>query len=179
MLKLNLGCGRHTLKGWINYDIENHPDVKFLDLSHGRLPHVDKSVDYIFSEHFIEHITKEQARRLIGECFRVLKPTGVLRIVTPDLGRLVRAYVSQEICKMPGVWEPTTACEMINDGMRLWGHRYLYDVEEMSQMLMSAGFKLAWQCKKHLSRHEHLRNLEVRPEYFEMYIEAEKSPIKV
>lgn len=181
MVKLNLGCGPHVMQGWYNYDIDGlgRRDIVPLDLSLGILPHVDKSVDYIFSEHFIEHISRKQALKLLKECHRALKPKGVLRLVTPDLGRLVEHYSQSKTVKMPGVWEPSTPCQMINDGMRLWGHQYLYDRHEISLILMEAGFKLAWECSKHISRHTELCNLEVRPEYFEMYIEAEKSPITV
>lgn len=181
MTKLNLGCGPHTMLDWINYDLDKLPGsvaIK-LDLSRGELPHADESVDFIFSEHFIEHITKDQAKALLRECFRVLKPDGVLRVVTPDLDRLVEQYVRGNVAKIPGVWEPNSACEMLNEGMRLWGHQYLYDKEEFGNMLQESGFKSAWDCARHISKHDDLKGLEVRPEHFEMYIEAEKNPIKL
>jgi len=45
-----------------------------------------------FSEHVIEHVTKEDAIKLIGECYRVLQNEGVLRMSTPDAELFLRSY---------------------------------------------------------------------------------------
>ena len=55
-------------------------------------PLPDCSFDYIFSEHMIEHVTYQNGKRMILECYRVLKPGGLLRISTPDLSFLVDLY---------------------------------------------------------------------------------------
>lgn len=76
-VNLNLGCGEVYLSGWINIDNRND-DVK-LDLRHDLsrgLPFDDNSVDFIFNEHFLEHLTPEQGVTLLKECYRVLKVGG-------------------------------------------------------------------------------------------------------
>ena len=90
--KLHIGCGSKLLQGWVNIDIDEklNPDI-VLDVTKG-LPYPDNSVACIHSEDFIEHITLEDGKFFLGECLRVLKPGGVLRIVTPDLNSLVLAY---------------------------------------------------------------------------------------
>lgn len=48
------------------------------------IPLPDGSVTKIHSEDFLEHITEKDIERLFKECFRVLKPKGMLRIGVPD-----------------------------------------------------------------------------------------------
>lgn len=178
MTKLNLGCGPHVMKGWLNYDIDGHNrnDVIPIDLSLGRLPHIDESVDFIFSEHFIEHITRPQALALMRECYRVMKPGAVMRLSTPDLASLIHEYGSKSLVRMPGVWEPDNRCAMVNEGMSLWGHQWVYDEEDLIVLLISAGFSSykIRRCSRGYSEHPELCFLEVRPQHFEMYIEATK-----
>lgn len=40
--------------------------------------------EHIFSEHFFEHLFLDGAIELFKECYKVLKPNGVMRIVVPD-----------------------------------------------------------------------------------------------
>jgi predicted SAM-dependent methyltransferase len=49
-----------------------------------RLNFDDNTFDFIFSEHFFEHLFMNEAFELLKECYRILKPHGVLRIVVPD-----------------------------------------------------------------------------------------------
>ena len=80
------------MSGWLNSDIEPKlKDILYLDATQD-FPIEDNSFDYIFSEHMIEHITYNDAKRMISECFRILKPGGVIRISTPDLSFLVDLY---------------------------------------------------------------------------------------
>lgn len=44
----------------------------------------NNTFDYIFSEHFFEHLFLDEAVDLMGENYRVLKPMGAMRVVVPD-----------------------------------------------------------------------------------------------
>jgi len=57
-LKLNIGCGTVKFPGWINIDIETNADL-VLDIRRG-LPFDNNSVDFIYCEHFIEHISYKE-----------------------------------------------------------------------------------------------------------------------
>lgn len=151
-MKLNLGCGAHLRADYLNIDMSGlTSDVSgfFIkhDLTQG-LPRViaDNSVDFIFSEHFIEHIGEDAAKRLITDCHRALKPGGKIRVSTPDLSYLVDNYTKwgwngEPIAKrIPPIWTPATPCKMVNEGMRAWGHMFLYDLNELLLLFRKAGF---------------------------------------
>lgn len=53
-----------------------------LDISEP-LPFADGSVDWVYAEHLIEHVTMPVAVGWLREARRVLRPGGVLRITTP------------------------------------------------------------------------------------------------
>lgn len=94
-LKLNLACGERKREGYVNVDVS--ADVK-PDLAHDLFrypwPWVDDSVEEISCEHFIEHIParcccsmnrREPFFEFFDECWRIMKPGGVMKIVTPSV----------------------------------------------------------------------------------------------
>jgi predicted SAM-dependent methyltransferase len=94
MKLLNLGCGDRFKDGWVNIDFDsNHKSIKKHNLLTG-IPEADNSFDVVYHSHIIEHFTKEQAAKFISECYRVLKPGGVLRISTPDLEEIINNYLN-------------------------------------------------------------------------------------
>lgn len=67
-------------------------DVRRHDVRKG-LPFETGSVDAIYVGQAIEHFNRRtEAPAFLKECHRVLKPGGVIRLTTPDLGKLVIAY---------------------------------------------------------------------------------------
>lgn len=94
-LKLvNIGCGAVFHSAWINLDIKStSPDVKIFDIRRG-LPFSSSEIDACYSSHVLEHLTPSQAGKLLAECFRVLRPKGIIRIVVPDLESIVRSYLT-------------------------------------------------------------------------------------
>jgi SAM-dependent methyltransferase len=83
-LRLNLGCGKHPIEGWVNVDQTPEPGVDMalnLDDTVIRLPWTDDSVDEVYGSHVIEHITN--TLRLMGELWRVCKPDARATFLTP------------------------------------------------------------------------------------------------
>lgn len=174
LLKLNLGCGPHAMPGWINVDAENHPGITNHDLRYP-LPFEDGSAEVIYSEHFIEHLTREEGSFFLMECFRVLRPGGWLRISTPDLKVLAEDYLGSRVNRWSDCgWRPLTPARLINEGMRMWGHSYLYDFAELYLVLTAIYFVDIARCGWHESTHPYLRGLEVRPSLGDLIIEARK-----
>lgn len=92
---LNLACGDFyvSTQNWINLDWHPNSDkVMKADLSK-RLAFPDNFFDCIYTSHFLEHVPKSQSASLLGECYRVLKPNGQIRIVVPDFENIVREYI--------------------------------------------------------------------------------------
>jgi SAM-dependent methyltransferase len=120
--RLNLACGTRTDASWNNLDfspyalLRHHPSIVGLlwkigflsaeryrrlqaidpailrwNLARG-IPFPDSTFDVVYHSHFLEHLEREAALTFLGECYRVLKPGGILRIVVPDLEKLVLVY---------------------------------------------------------------------------------------
>ncbi|MCK5823184.1 MAG: methyltransferase domain-containing protein [Bacteroidales bacterium] len=89
---LNVGCGNKFHKDWINIDMNsNSPYVISHNLLEG-LPFENDKFDVIYQSQVLEHFPKEKATDFIKECYRVLKPNGIIRIVVPDLENIVDEY---------------------------------------------------------------------------------------
>jgi predicted SAM-dependent methyltransferase len=172
--KLHLGCGENYFEGWINIDIKSKTADKLMDL---RLPFSfpKNSVSFIFNEHFLEHLTLREGIAFLRECFRILVPKGVLRISTPDVKYLIFCYNNKILTTWNDEdWSPRTACQMLNGGMSNWGHKFLYDEEEIFLVLRHVGFRKIIKVLYKESNHLGLRDLEKRPYHNELIVEATK-----
>jgi len=173
--RLHLGCGANVIAGWTNIDCESGKGVAVHDLSKP-LPVADSKIDFIYSEHFIEHISRAEALLLLTECCRTLKPDGIIRISTPDLRKIISEYQLERTTEWHDMkWRPATPCALINEGMRWWGHQFLYDIDELTLLFKEAGFGQITPHAWGESPHSELRSLECRPYHDEIIIEASKS----
>lgn len=84
-LRLNIGCGRHCLPGWINIDMMPLEGVDLVaDLEKCRdssLPFEDESVDEFLLSHFIEHM--HETLPMMEELHRIAKPDALMVIRVP------------------------------------------------------------------------------------------------
>lgn len=90
---LNLGCGQTFHEDWVNVDFRPQPPrVVGYDLSLG-VPFPDDLFDVVYHSHIIEHFPRATAAAFLLECWRVLRPGGILRLAAPDLEGAARAYL--------------------------------------------------------------------------------------
>ena len=191
--KLQLGAGPSILGGWLNTDLEpKHPAILPLD-AREPLPFPDQSFAYLFGEHVIEHITYDQGRALLAECFRVLRPGGRLRFATPDLARMLALFQVDKTEQQKGyllwatqMWMPTAPVVhptlVLNNMMHNWGHQFVYTADVLAFSLQQAGFADMISCPLGQSPDPALCGLEVHgkvigeaPNSFEtMVIEARR-----
>jgi predicted SAM-dependent methyltransferase len=170
--KLHIGCGKNVLPGWLNTDaLPLLPDVLYLDASRD-FSFKDEQFDYIFSEHMIEHISYHHGARMLAECRRVLKPSGKIRISTPNLSFLINLYRSDksELHERYIKWSTQAfingrvpednAVLVINHFVRSWGHRFIYDENTLRDAMLNAGFTNLVKCELQESGDPTLRNLE-------------------
>jgi predicted SAM-dependent methyltransferase len=109
-----------------------------------RLPFGDCTFDYIFTEHFIEHLKYRAGLQLVQECYRILKPRGRLRISTPDLDFLIELHDENktEVQKRYIKWEVDryspdriyTDTFVINNFVR-GDHKFIYDYKTLKNLL--------------------------------------------
>lgn len=86
-LKLNLACGPYLLKGFINMDpkVLSEETTKGYDFRSGYdfrkpLEFEDNSVDAITISHSLFWLWEFEYLSFFNECYRVLKPGGIIRI---------------------------------------------------------------------------------------------------
>jgi SAM-dependent methyltransferase len=100
---LNFGCGPMILEGWRNIDkYYGHPNVIKADVG---APNWAKdvgisdsySVDLVFSSHFLEHVPFHVARSILKTWYTVLKPSGRMVLVVPDLENIMKGMMDKEI----------------------------------------------------------------------------------
>ena len=142
-LLINLGSGPDAMDGWVNVDIDRGPQVDVvMDIRHG-LPFQDNSCQAVFSEHMIEHISRDDGVKLLRECYRVLEPGGVVRMSTPDAGRYLRSYAGDgKFLRQMMEFRPApTPLDRVNLVMREGGHHlWLYDTESLGFVFREGGF---------------------------------------
>ena len=83
VLRLHLGCGDDILPGYVNHDLTRHrPEVDVAhDLRQLPWPWEDHSAEIIRLLDVLEHLP--EVVPIIDECWRVLKPGGVLHLRVP------------------------------------------------------------------------------------------------
>jgi len=102
-LKLNLGCGRDVLRGYVNVDLEDPCDLK-LDLSKIPWPWETCSVDEILMLDFLEHFSYRKTDSILQETWRVLKTGCFVDIQVPDFEHCSMAALDtfQYLCNFCG-----------------------------------------------------------------------------
>ena len=162
--RLHVGCGKNRFEGWINADINPRADlIVFLQK---RLPFRNNSLLRIYSEHVLEHVPYRTGLSFLKETYRTLQSGGVIRIAMPDLDDLIDGYQKDwrrfDWVSWPQFSFIKTRAEMINIAFRWWGHRHLYNREEVIRILTEAGFTKFVFTEPGQSEYEDLRGLETR-----------------
>ena len=149
--KLQIGGGWCRKDGWLNTDLERLPGTMYMDATR-RFPFEDGTFQYVYCEHMIEHVTYEDAAFMLTECWRVLRPSGTIRIVTPDFGAMIGLYSDVRHSTQSNYLDyfctahlpktrPANAVAVINGQMRMWGHQFIYDECTLTRAMAGAGFR--------------------------------------
>ncbi len=186
-VKLQVGGGYHTKKDWLNGDFLT--GEIYLNAAK-TFPIKSDSFDYIFSEHFLEHLDFSQGRIHLKEAYRVMKKGAKIRIGTPDLEKLVQLYNNKnEFCTQKQAVErhfrffdkknPLFG-EFFNDMFHMWSHQFIYDFETLKACLQEAGFTNVTRFLFAESDTKEFKNVEVHADSewmkngFTLIVEAEK-----
>jgi len=207
-VRLNLGSGGRASPGWVCIDrspnlwLSRFPRLKLLLRSAGvldeahmsawdravqrgdikRLRFSDGSVDAIYSSHTLEHLYFEEARQVLSESARVLRPGGTIRLALPDAVALAEELAAHRDDAAAGrafnqallahsERPPSRTRRLVS---RAGGHvhRWQPTAALVTEMLTDAGFTDVHQCGYREGSLPDLVNIETRPESF--FLEARR-----
>lgn len=165
---LHCGCGLNLFPGWLNTDQYrlndgdgNESRAKRIACVNGSLfylehdatvpfPIASGTFDWVYSEHFLEHLEPTAAISWLKDARRMLKPGGLLRLTTPDLAGYVEGYMDRRSRFFAGHRKrvlhlfpngaPSRRAWMINQIFYFWEHRWVYDFDEVVHAATRAGF---------------------------------------
>jgi len=141
-LNLIFGCGETRHSNWIGIDCFIGKSVDLLLDLRRPLPFADASIDYCYSEHFLEHLYPDEAIVHLKEVFRILKPSGIYRLVVPAGIHFVEKYISgdEDFFRKAFPWEerPFDAVYCILH----WEdrHRSFFDFNQLKYLSHLSGF---------------------------------------
>uniref|UniRef100_A0A6C0LXG7 Methyltransferase type 11 domain-containing protein n=1 Tax=viral metagenome TaxID=1070528 RepID=A0A6C0LXG7_9ZZZZ len=180
-MKIHLGCGRTHLEGWLNLDWDKCGNEKTI-IADLRKPlnFSNNVVDFIFSEHVIEHFTEIQGYNILKEAYRILKKGGVFRVICPDLELYLKVYQNwndstqnkniKQLFNTKEQWlnyamigesnwrGPNLLCK--NTNYNSDGHKFIYTTEDIKRKSKKIGFSKFNICKYRDSRYDELKNLD-------------------
>lgn len=190
IIAINLGCGTHIAPNWINFD--NSPNVllskikplkdllykigilkedqykakfnneiTFRELTKP-LPFENNTVDFAYTSHFLEHLSKENCNKVLSEIYRVLKPGGIARLVIPDLSYFIKQYEQNKKENNPEAADIFMVGIWVINGARD-PHLWMYDAESFSIRLKNIGFKDITVCGHKKGKCKDVEFLDNRP----------------
>lgn len=175
--------------GWINADSQdlsqwarqNGYVFRQVDVTKG-IPKPDSSIDIILNSHFLEHLDRPQGEAFLRECYRVLKPNGLLRTVVPDAKLLAKKYLKGEIMEYGhvnvGVENAPDSAEALFH-LLLAGHKTIYDYEALQKLLEKTGFKNVKKTGPFESQLEAIKKQTVSSyPTLSIYVESSKPDVK-
>ncbi len=130
--KLHLGCGEKYIPDFIHIDIKSLPHIDYVASGDRLTMFSDNSVDLIYACHILEHFKRKKVPLVLKEWYRVLKPSGKLRVAVPDFEAILKVY------KQYGVIMNT-----LNGGQRDKNdiHYITFDFKKLKRYLEKAGFR--------------------------------------
>lgn len=153
MKKIQFCSGNNHLPGWENFD--SNIDIRKI------LPFQPESVDFIFIEHGIEHVTQTEAYFFLERCYGILKPGGVIRLTFPDVYKILMDQECQETYSQR--WGYNYSKDKTINALKMnifgWGHLSFWTRGGMMAALAACGFK-PFAVNAENSEYEELQNIE-------------------
>lgn len=155
--RIQIGGGKHTLEGYLNIDIVPPADL-VCDVREG-IPLDESCSEFIFSEHFFEHVDyPKSAKKVIAEFYRILEPGGQVVLGVPDSELVAKSYVLRDkefYVKAVSSWYANRDCiehfntyvDLLNyhfrdqdDDEKYNPHYWAYDFEKLQSLFIDSGF---------------------------------------
>ena len=139
-MRLNIGCGKRVIHGWVNVDMTDGPGVDVVAGMHD-LPFEESSCTDIMAIHVLEHVYPWEAEVAVSEFIRVLVPGGRLALEMPDfykccvnVAKEVRHHKHPDMLGLFGLFGDHQTKDPLM--MHKWG----YTPESLGALLQKHGF---------------------------------------
>lgn len=158
--RLHIGCGRYIASDWLNIDDYSTAVAPYgvITYSNGTVTlNIDfhkldfaifNNIKYIYSSHFIEHITYNQCRNFLIDAYRCMDTGGVIRLSCPDMGLWIKNYYENnklffQKYRYRGTKNPKirTNGDIFMSQCHGHKHKWNYDFESLKLMMEDSGFK--------------------------------------
>ncbi len=144
-IKLELG-GVLKREGWISIDLRKTADI-CLDLSRP-MPFTDNCISEIYSSHLLEHFYYPKPMTdFLSECYRILKPGGIISVAVPNARIYLDAYFKSEefddkkYCLYDTGLSYKSKIDFVNHIAYMGGHHcHMFDEENLFIVLIDARF---------------------------------------
>ncbi|EGY25626.1 methyltransferase, FkbM family domain protein [Desulfovibrio sp. A2] len=145
---VHLGCGGAVLDGFVNLDFLPHDarvrECRLLDVWPRRLA---GQVAAFYAEDVIEHFFLTEQLYILCSMNVLLRPGGVARLLTPDIGQLWTYGQRFDPAVLVGsgdyfadVMRCRNGMDAVNTGLRMGGHRWLHDFTSLRRAAEDCGF---------------------------------------
>ncbi|HEU6436408.1 MAG TPA: FkbM family methyltransferase [Nitratidesulfovibrio sp.] len=145
---VHLGCGGAVLDGFVNLDFLPHDErvreCRLLDVWPRRLA---GQVAAFYAEDVIEHFFLTEQLYILCSMNVLLRPGGVARLLTPDIGQLWTYGQRFDPAVLVGsgdyfadVMRCRNGMDAVNTGLRMGGHRWLHDFTSLRRAAAECGF---------------------------------------
>jgi SAM-dependent methyltransferase len=156
--------------------------IKFADGTR-RIPVADGGAEVVYASHVIDLLDRTEIRLFLAEARRALRPGGTLRIVVPDLGKLLAEYqrnqdadrfMSNLMVCAPRARRLAQRLRLLMVGDRM--HKWAYDGRSLAKLLVEYGFEDAVALAPGETRipDPGPLNLRERAEHHPLYMEARR-----
>jgi glycosyltransferase involved in cell wall biosynthesis/predicted SAM-dependent methyltransferase len=133
--RLNLGCGLDYKEGWINADLDKNVKADLYFDIRKKFPLKDSQYNYILIQDLLEHLTKEDGRRFLEECWRILAPGGKIEIRIPNVFQIFKQFKKDPEVLIKFIYGNTEKSGEIG------AHKFGYTKKSLIETLKVAGFR--------------------------------------
>jgi predicted SAM-dependent methyltransferase len=159
---VHIGCGKTNSPEFINVDARPLAHVHIVtDNITSLLDFNTETVDLVYMCHILEHIKRNDLKKVLLEMKRVLKDGGVLRISVPDFDKLIEVYnaAGKDI-------DAITRQLMGGQDHEYNIHYSVFNHRRLSELFKDVGFKkvVSWDpdnCQYHNFKDRSSRKLKV------------------
>ena len=119
-------------------------------------------LEYVYGEHFLEHLSLEGAIAFLNNVWKSLKPGGVIRLSTPSIEWVLSTHFNLSETNPQRRIDSTFS---MNRAFHGWGHQFIYSKDFLQSLLDNLGWQKVIFCEYGKSEHSSLQGIERHGNY--------------